>query len=219
MPRVECSSWLRAARRTALPGRLSGGGRYVSRLDSADASDLDEVEVEAPVREEVGRSSLLRVLRSHPRDAIACCFGLAAVTMIIINSLYLQPSPHPAPMFTIKPRPVGAVHATGTVRPRAAATDAARTSSATRAQPEIIAAAPGRDAIGALITTSSKRVLAVQRALADFGYGPVKPTGIFGPDTRAAIEKFERDRKLPVTGQLSERVIRELSAVTSRPLD
>ena len=62
-------------------------------------------------------------------------------------------------------------------------------------------------------------MLAVQRALSDFGYGPVKPTGALGPETRAAIEKFERDRKLPVTGQLSERLVRELSATTGRPLE
>jgi peptidoglycan hydrolase-like protein with peptidoglycan-binding domain len=75
------------------------------------------------------------------------------------------------------------------------------------------------DTIGDMIITSSRRVLAVQRALSDFGYGPVKPTGLFGPDTKAAIEKFERDRKLPVTGQISDRLLRELAAVTGRPLE
>ena len=75
------------------------------------------------------------------------------------------------------------------------------------------------DAIGDLIAGSSRRVLAVQRALGDFGYGPVKPTGVLGHDTRAAIEKFERDRKLPVTGQLSDRLVRELAATTGRPLE
>jgi peptidoglycan hydrolase-like protein with peptidoglycan-binding domain len=66
---------------------------------------------------------------------------------------------------------------------------------------------------------SAKRLVAVQRALADFGYGQVRPTGIFGPDTKAAIERFERERKLPVTGQLSDRLTRELAAVTGRPLE
>jgi peptidoglycan hydrolase-like protein with peptidoglycan-binding domain len=66
---------------------------------------------------------------------------------------------------------------------------------------------------------TSKRVLAVQRALADFGYGQVRPTGVLGSETKAAIERFERERKLPVTGQISERVTRELAAVTGRPLD
>jgi peptidoglycan hydrolase-like protein with peptidoglycan-binding domain len=63
------------------------------------------------------------------------------------------------------------------------------------------------------------RVSAAQRALADFGYGPLKPTGIFDESTKSAIEKFERERKLPVTGQLSSRVTRELAAVTGRPLE
>jgi peptidoglycan hydrolase-like protein with peptidoglycan-binding domain len=75
------------------------------------------------------------------------------------------------------------------------------------------------DVIGDMIVSSSRRVLAVQRALSDFGYGPVKPTGLFGPDTKAAIEKFERDRKLPVTGQISDRLLRELAAVTGRTLE
>jgi len=71
----------------------------------------------------------------------------------------------------------------------------------------------------AQLLTPSKRVLAVQRALADFGYGQIKPTGVEDADTRGAIEKFERDRKLPVTGTVSERLVRELAAMTGRPLE
>jgi peptidoglycan hydrolase-like protein with peptidoglycan-binding domain len=65
----------------------------------------------------------------------------------------------------------------------------------------------------------SKRVIALQRALADYGYGQIKPSGIVDAETQAAIEKFERERKLPVTGQPSDRVARELSSMTGRPLD
>ena len=67
--------------------------------------------------------------------------------------------------------------------------------------------------------TPSKRVIALQRALADYGYGQIKPSGIIDAETQAAIEKFERERKLPVTGQASDRVVRELSSMTGRPLD
>jgi peptidoglycan hydrolase-like protein with peptidoglycan-binding domain len=74
------------------------------------------------------------------------------------------------------------------------------------------------DPIAKLIAPS-KRVTAVQRALTDFGYGQIKPTGVFDSDTRTAIEKFERDHRLPVTGQISDRVIRELSSMTGRPLE
>jgi peptidoglycan hydrolase-like protein with peptidoglycan-binding domain len=59
----------------------------------------------------------------------------------------------------------------------------------------------------------------VQRALADFGYGQVAPTGVMGAETKSAIERFERERKLPVTGQVSDRLVRELAAVTGRPLE
>ena len=77
---------------------------------------------------------------------------------------------------------------------------------------------PRNDPIAELIAPTS-RVLAIQRALSDFGYGQIKPTGVYDPDTKTAIEKFERDRRLPVTGQISEPVVRELAAMTGRPLE
>jgi peptidoglycan hydrolase-like protein with peptidoglycan-binding domain len=74
------------------------------------------------------------------------------------------------------------------------------------------------DPIADLIAPSTQ-VVAVQRALSEFGYGQIKPTGIVDPETQSAIQKFERERKLPVTGQLSHRVVRELAAITGRPLE
>jgi peptidoglycan hydrolase-like protein with peptidoglycan-binding domain len=74
------------------------------------------------------------------------------------------------------------------------------------------------DPVGDLITTS-RRVAQIQRALTEYGYGQLKPTGIVGSDTQAAIQKFERDRKLPVTGQMSDRLVRELTAMTGRPIE
>ena len=64
-----------------------------------------------------------------------------------------------------------------------------------------------------------RRVAAVQRALTEYGYGQLKPTGAVGTDTQAAIAKFERERKLPVTGQVSDRLVRELAAVIGHPID
>jgi len=74
------------------------------------------------------------------------------------------------------------------------------------------------DPLGDLIT-SSRRVASVQRALTEYGYGQLKPTGTVGSDTQAAIQKFERDRKLPVTGQMSDRLMRELAAMTGKPIE
>ena len=67
--------------------------------------------------------------------------------------------------------------------------------------------------------TGSRRVAAVQRALTEYGYGQLKATGTIGADTQAAIQKFERERKLPVTGQVSDRLVRELTAVIGHPVD
>ena len=93
-------------------------------------------------------------------------------------------------------------------------------SQAKASAPAAAAAQPSRnDPIAELIAPSSKRVLAVQRALAEYGYGQIKPNGTFGPEAKEAIEQFERARKMPVTGQISPRLVRELSALTGRPLE
>jgi hypothetical protein len=68
-------------------------------------------------------------------------------------------------------------------------------------------------------TAAGRKIAAVQRTLTEYGYGQLKPTGLIGADTQAAITKFERDRKLPVTGQMSDRLVKELSAMTGRPID
>jgi hypothetical protein len=65
----------------------------------------------------------------------------------------------------------------------------------------------------------SRRVAAVQRALTEYGYGQLKPTGTIGSDTQAAIARFERERKIPATGQMSDRMVHELSAMIGRSID
>lgn len=71
----------------------------------------------------------------------------------------------------------------------------------------------------AIANSGARRVASVQRALAEYGFGQLKPTGTVGSDTQAAISKFERDRKMPVTGQMSDRLVRELTAVIGHPID
>ena len=68
-------------------------------------------------------------------------------------------------------------------------------------------------------SAGARRVAAVQRALTQYGYGQLKPTGAVGADTQTAIAKFERDRKLPVTGQMSDRLVKELTVMIGHPID
>jgi hypothetical protein len=150
----------------------------------------------------------------------------AAVPLAATNPL---PRPRP-PEATLKPadfklaevRPADVKPAD--VKPAApvsviAKTSAAPAASATPARPPApIPVSSRSDPVGDLIV-ASRRVAAVQRALTEFGYGQLKPTGTVGSDTLAAIQKFERDRKLPITGQMSDRLVRELSAATGRAID
>ena len=230
--------------------------------------------------------ALGRTLCRHPADSVGLTLAAAVTGVILVNALFLQTSPHPAPILPHKARPVAPRDATGVVvagEPRGRTAGAipatrtraqivsdiqrelskrgffdgptdgvygAKTDAAIRdfeqaagmkpsLQPDeallraimrsaFLASSPSAPRPPAPIATrataagkpaSSTHVVAVQRALADFGYGPVKPNGILGAETRAAIERFERDRKLPATGQISDRLLRELAAVTGRPLE
>jgi peptidoglycan hydrolase-like protein with peptidoglycan-binding domain len=231
------------------------------------------------------RAMLRRAFGRNPVDAIGIFVLVMAAGAILINALYRQPGPHPAPIFSIKPRPVATEPAGGIVpalprsRPESLVAPKAEPTARTRAdittdiQRELsrrglydgpvdgvtgpktdsairdfetaaklkVTGEPTEDVLRAILRMPVKpepvitprtrpdpiadliappqRVVAVQRALNDFGYGPVKATGTFGAETVTAIQKFERDRKLPVTGQISPRLIRELAAATGRPLE
>jgi peptidoglycan hydrolase-like protein with peptidoglycan-binding domain len=49
------------------------------------------------------------------------------------------------------------------------------------------------------------RIAGVQRALSEYGYGNLKVTGAMSGETQSAIQKFEREHKMQVTGQVSDR--------------
>jgi Putative peptidoglycan binding domain len=96
-------------------------------------------------------------------------------------------------------------------------TAAAPTASSTIARPPVPMPTVSRGDAGQNI--GSRRVAAVQRVLTEYGYGQLKATGTIGSDTQAAILKFERDHKMPPTGQMSDRLVRELTAMTGHPVD
>jgi len=163
-----------------------------------------------------------RVLLQRPRASLFAIAGTAGSVAIVINALYLQPGPHPAPIFAIAP-PVAAAasnDAAPPARPQAPVAEIVRSEPnpmPVKAPAAAHAPAPTRDPIGNLIN-SSRPLGPIQRALSEFGYGPLETNGTLGPNTRAAIERFERDHKMPVTGQITDRLIRELSSMTGRHL-
>jgi hypothetical protein len=66
---------------------------------------------------------------------------------------------------------------------------------------------------------AARRVAAVQRALSEYGYGQLKPTGANNAETQAAIQKFEREHRMQVTGQVSDRLLRELGTAIGHPVE
>ena len=191
------------------------------------------------------RGLAMRILLHSPKDTIAGALAFAVIGAIIVNALFLQAGRHPSPMFGSvvampamalapasplpRPRPVETTPVDPKlaepkpVEPRAAdpmtnllkATSAAPVSSSGVLRPPApVPASSHNEAIA-----GSRRVAAVQRALTEYGYGQLKPTGTVGSETQAAIQRFERERKLPVTGQVSDRLVRELTAMIGRPID
>ncbi len=153
-------------------------------------------------------------LARRPVDSVALLIAAATSLIIIVNALVLQSGAHSGPFFAAPapPAAAGAVQrGTATISPARAPAAAAHLLSSE------IAARPN-DPIAQFIGMSS-RVMAVQRALSDYGYGQIRPSGILDEPTGAAIERFERGRGLPVTGKISDRLLSELSAMIGHPID
>jgi hypothetical protein len=149
----------------------------------------------------------------RPIDSAALLIALVTSLIIIVNALVLQSGAHPAPFFAAPAPPAPAAGAPkGT-----AALSPAHAPAATRPLSSEVAARPN-DPIAQFIGTSS-RIMAIQRALSDYGYGQIRPSGILDEPTAAAIERFERERGLPVTGKISDRLVSELSAMIGHPID
>ncbi|MDA9434372.1 peptidoglycan-binding domain-containing protein [Bradyrhizobium sp. CCBAU 51627] len=68
-------------------------------------------------------------------------------------------------------------------------------------------------------SSAARRLAGVQRALSEYGYGNLKITGTMSGETQSAIQTFERQHKMPVTGQVSDRLLRELAAAIGHPVE
>ena len=180
------------------------------------------------------RGLVMRMLLHSPKDMIAGMLAFAAVSAIITNALFLQAGRHPSPMFgsVVALPATGSISASPLPRPRPVdvMTRAAEPSPADPkpAEPKVAdtlanlvksTSAPSVTPSNTAQVAGPRRVAAVQRALTEYGYGQLKPTGTVGSDTQAAIQKFERERKIPVTGQVSDRLVRELATVIGRPVE
>jgi len=153
-------------------------------------------------------------------------FG-SVVALPTTGSVSASPLPRPRPVDTMtrsaEPSPADPKPA----EPKAAdplanlvkSTNAPSVAPSNTARPPASIPASSHNEMAVSPAAGPRRVAAVQRALTEYGYGQLKPTGTVGSDTQAAIQKFERERKIPVTGQVSDRLVRELAEVIGRPVE
>jgi Putative peptidoglycan binding domain len=162
---------------------------------------------------------------ARPIDFVALLVAIALSAVISVNALYLQTGSRAASYFT---PPATASVASGPAQVAAQATASAKPAEQVIAMRPVASTAIAPqpvsvrrdDPIADLIAPQpSPRVTAVQHALSEYGYGQIKPTGILDAPTTAAIEKFEREHKLPVTGRVSERLVSQLTALVGHSLN
>jgi hypothetical protein len=158
----------------------------------------------------------------HPAPMFGTVTTLPAITSPAVASIAANPLPRPRPL-----EADNALPETRPADPKAAdpLTTLVKTTSTVQATTANIPRPPLAVPVSSRVDSvpvsngGSHRVAAVQRALTEYGYGQLKPTGVVGSDTQAAIQKFEKARRLPVTGQMSDRLMRELTAVIGHSIE
>jgi hypothetical protein len=185
---------------------------------------------------------VLRFGRTRPGFVLAVAALLGSTGAIGWNALH-QANRHPAPLF--KPKPAVSAEAprrtdmvaSQPVAPAAVPVPVPRPEPTTVGSVPIPppaqvvkASAPAGDPIGNLIRGGEPnarpaeihpdpRVTSVQKALTKLGYGPLKADGVLGATTRQALERFERDKNLPVTGGLGTRTTRQLASASGTQIE
>jgi hypothetical protein len=160
--------------------------------------------------------------------------GVTVCIGIMVNALVLQTARHPAPLFGTSivigepkaptarpvPKPVAATQPAAVPEPPPSAQTPIPVVKPA-ASPRIGETKPeASDPIARLLNggppqtvdrAPPKTVLGAQRALVRLGF-VLKPNGVLGPQTKKALQLFEKDRHLPVSGELTPRLVKILAA-------
>jgi hypothetical protein len=168
-----------------------------------------------------------RVKVAHLRYYLGAAL-LAALVGIAVNALLLQRERHPAPLFgyaapkplSAAPSPAPAI-APATPQKPVSAENAAPPADASATLPparpaEVGKPAAASDPIGELLAGESHGdsphlVLTAQTALAKLGYA-IKPDGKEGAATEQALRDFEHAHSLPPATEITERLVKQLTA-------
>ena len=193
-----------------------------------DAADRIRVEPRSPaakrVKAQPSRAWMraFRALAPKTRRGFAGAALLAMMIGIVVNAVALQHGhrvdlpPDPGATAYVKPQAALAPAPASTI----AAAASARSAEAAPTPPTVaVARAPkAADPIAELLRSSSgdnrRLVSAAQGALAKLGFA-VKATGAMDANTRSAIVEFDKSRHLPVSTEITPKLVKTLTAATS----
>ena len=184
-----------------------------------------------PARASKSGGSIAGALAQRLRALPARVYVVGAVTVVLVgigvNALVLQSSRHPAPLFSPPPQRVSTPSPSEVTAPSPLepAPDSAReipapapAAPAPVARPSAASGSAARsaDPIGSLLRGEAPAddlhlVLAAQNALVKLGY-PVKPDGKENAAMHEALRDFERAHGLPVSTEITPRLVRRLNA-------
>lgn len=187
----------------AAPGAPAGGGlASLAQVPAATGTGLIATLSPAATQPTTPlATALIAALKASPPETAAV---LATVRQQLQGAPQVQVAAlrEPAASGSLVPAPPPAVQATAPPQPApagpvpAAPAPAATTAAAPPAAP---AAAPLPDE--AQMTDAQRRQ--VQSALTRLGYYDAQPDGVFGPETRAAIRRWQHELHAPMTGHLT----------------
>jgi hypothetical protein len=180
--------------------------------------------VQRSAQETLRRRIAGRVKVAHLRYYLGAALSLALVG-VAINALLLQRERHPAPLFGLPtPKPISSAPAPVPAPPPKPVTSENSASPVpspaaippTRPANDPQSAPPASDPIAELLAgethnDGSHLVLNAQTALAKLGY-PVKPDGKEGAATEQALREFEKAHGLPSGSEITERLVKQLTA-------
>ena len=138
------------------------------------------------------------------------------------NALYGVPVPPPSPVppntGAVPPRSSVSVPSTAP-RPPAGASAPSSRDTGTGGIASLIARETGVPVPPADVGGTSaerERVRAIQAGLKELGYGPIDVDGLKGEQTANAVRRFELDRGLAITGEISDTVLQEIKRALRR---
>lgn len=157
-------------------------------------------------------SALLARLLMETDDIAAAAQALTGGVTATAVSTMIVPVPRPSPF--ARPARAPDVQAPQVVPAAPPFTPAPQvTAEATPVPPGTVG-----DLSGSL-DMEARRLGRVQALLAELGYGPLRADGVMSQNTVNAIQRFELDRGMAITGQVSPALIRQLEDFTGIPFE